>query len=90
METRGIERVEEKSVRELNLDLTNKPFSEQLRIIRCVDGLSQQALCLKMGFRVTDAYILSAIENGRLVKVPERFIEPLEQYLYEREQKGGE
>lgn len=77
--------MESKSVQKLTLDLANKPISEQVRIIRCVDGLSQHALCVKLGLRVTDAPVLSAIENGHLTKVPERFIEPLEQYLYGEE-----
>ncbi|MGM1535155.1 helix-turn-helix domain-containing protein [Bacillus cereus group sp. BceL215] len=79
--TRGNEQVENKGERKLILDLTNRMISEQIRIMRCADNLTQHELAFKLGFGYSEAPTLSRIENRRM-DVPKRFIEPLEQYLY--------
>ena len=69
----------------MNLNLEEMPLNELLRIKRRVENLTQVELLNLIGLSSHDVNVLSLFENGRIEKLPKRFIEPINNYLYGEE-----
>lgn len=69
----------------MNLNLEEMPLNELLRTKRRIENLTQVELLNLIGLSLHDANVLSRFENGHIEKLPKRFIEPINNYLYGEE-----